>query len=415
MNRNTPSTQAGPENSRVHIFDTTLRDGEQSAGVAFSLGDKIEIGLALERLGVDVVEAGFPCASAGEFEAVRAVASRLENTRVCALARAVESDIERAWQAIRGAASPRLHVFVNSSPIQIEHQLRKGRNEVLDQARAAVAFAARRCSDVEFSPMDATRADLDFLVEIIQAAVESGATVINVPDSVGYALPHEVERLFRVLCERVPALDPVGGGVRLSFHGQDDLGLCTANSMAAIRGGARQIECTINGIGERAGNTALEEVVMAIRTRKDALGVDHRVHTPHLHAISGLVAERSGMMVPSNKAIVGLNAFRHGSGIHQDGILKHRQTWEIMDPADVGAPAGTQLVMGKLSGRHAFRKHLETLLGDAVEATTLARAFAAFKTLADDKADVDDRTLRAIATAAGHRSVVSSNTVEVEG
>jgi len=250
--------------------------------------------------------------------------------------------------------------------------------------------------------MDDTRADVDFLVELIPVAVEAGATVINVPDSVGYALPHEIESLFATLCIRVPALDPAGGSVRLSFHGQDDLGMCTANSIAAIRGGARQIEGTINGIGERAGNTALEEVIMAIRTRGRALGVHHGAHTTELHAISQLVAERSGMAVQSNKAIIGLNAFRHGSGIHQDGILKHRETWEIMDPADVGIPAGTQLVMGKLSGRHAFRAHLESLLGGEVAPATLTRAFAAFKSLADAKVDVDDRTLRAIATAAGH-------------
>jgi len=389
---------AAPRGDRVHIFDTTLRDGEQSAGVAFTPTEKVEIALALEHLRVDVIEAGFPCASAGDFAGVRQVADRITDATVCALARAVPSDIERAWAAIRGAASPRLHVFINTSDIQMAHQLRKGRDEVLALSRAMVAEARRYCPDVEFSPMDATRADPDFLRDIIRVAVQAGASVINVPDSVGYALPHEIEATFLELQRQIPEL---GGPVRLSFHGQDDLGLCTANSLAAIRGGARQIEATINGIGERAGNTALEEVVMAIRTRGDVLGVHTRVHTPALHATSVLVAERSGMAVQSNKAIVGLNAFRHGSGIHQDGILKLRETWEIMDPADVGVPLGTQIVLGKLSGRHAFRRRLEDVVGTSIDAPALTRAFSAFKALADQKVDVDDHTLRAIAIAAG--------------
>ncbi len=392
-------TITAPGTPKVHIFDTTLRDGEQSAGVAFSVRDKIDIADALERLGVDVIEAGFPCATPGDFEGVRAVARRVRGATVCALARAVPADIDRAWEALRDAESPRLHVFINTSDIQMAHQLRKAREEVLDQAAAMVRYARSRCADVEFSPMDATRADPSFLTAIVAAAVTAGATVINVPDSVGYALPHEIEHTFRSLRAAVPALDD---DVRLSFHGQDDLGLCTANSLAAVRAGARQIEATINGIGERAGNTALEEVVMAIKTRADVLGVHTDVRTTELYTASRLVSERSDMAVQSNKAIVGLNAFRHGSGIHQDGILKLRETWEIMDPSDIGVPRGTQIVLGKLSGRHAFRRHLEDLVGAPVDTEALTRAFAAFKTLADQKAEVDDATLRAIATAAGH-------------
>lgn len=375
---------------KIHIFDTTLRDGEQSAGVAFTPAEKLEIAEQLAAMGVDVIEAGFPCSSPGDLEAVKMISARVDAT-VCALARAVKSDIDTAWEGVRGSASPRIHVFINTSDIQIAHQLRKGREEVLAQAEAMVRHAASYVSDVEFSPMDATRSDRGFLCAIIERCIAAGATVINVPDSVGYAIPDEVHGLFEHIRRTVPNIDRA----RLSFHGQNDLGLCTANTLSAIRGGARQVEVTINGIGERAGNTSLEEVVMAIKTRADLLDVHTDIDTRQIYRISKTVERYSGMAIQHNKAIVGKNAFRHGSGIHQDGILKMRETWEVMDPREIGIPDGTQLVLGKLSGRHAFRVHLAEL-GYALDDDALDRVFTTFKALADRKVKVDDRDLAAI-------------------
>lgn len=392
---------------KVKIFDTTLRDGEQSAGVAFTPEDKLEIARQLERLGVDVIEAGFPCTSKGDLHAVQLISREVRGASICALARAVARDIDIAWEGVREAEAPRLHVFINASDIQMAHQLRKGRREVLEQTEAMVRHAAGYTSDVEFSPMDATRSDPEFLHAIIERAIAAGATTINVPDSVGYALPEESAAMFAGIREHVPNIDEAV----LSAHCHDDLGLAVANSLAAISAGVRQVEVAINGIGERAGNTSLEEVVMAIATRGQDLGVHTGVRTPELYRTAKLVERLSGMDIQPNKAIVGRNAFRHGSGIHQDGILKLRQTWEIMDPADIGVPGGTQLVMGKLSGRHAFREHLRGL-GHALEGDKLDRAFTAFKALADRKVTVDDRDLEAIAAEHGQTAGHSAWTVD---
>jgi len=376
---------------KVYIFDTTLRDGEQSAGVAFTPQEKLEIAKQLEKLGVDIIEAGFPCSTPGDLEAVQSISREVRNTTICALARAVTSDIDTAWAAVKDAADPRIHVFINTSDIQMAHQLGKDREQVLTQAEAMVRHAAKYTSNVEFSPMDATRADPRFIYEIVKRCIDAGATTINIPDSVGYAIPEELGQLFRSVFENVPNIHKC----RVSFHGQNDLGLCTANTLTAIQNGARQVELTINGIGERAGNTSLEEVVMALKTRKDFFGLETSINTKEIYRASKMVETYSGMPIQWNKAIVGKNAFRHGSGIHQDGILKLRETWEIMDPADIGIPQGTQLIMGKLSGRHAFKEHMLEL-GHELTDEELNRVFSAFKELADKKVEVDDRDLEAL-------------------
>ncbi len=378
---------------KIYVFDTTLRDGEQSAGVAFTPYEKIEIAKQLEKLGVDIIEAGFPCSTPGDLEAVQGVAREVRGCTIAALARAVPADIDTAWDAVKNAADPRIHVFINTSDIQMAHQLHKDREQVLTQAEAMVRHAAKYTSNVEFSPMDATRADPHFVFAIVQRCIDAGATTINIPDSVGYAIPEELAGLFRSIFENVSNIHKA----RVSFHGQNDLGLCTANTLTAIQNGARQVEVTINGIGERAGNTSLEEVVMALKTRQDFFGFECGINTREIYRASKLVEKYSGMPVQWNKAIVGKNAFRHGSGIHQDGILKLRETWEIMDPKELGIPQGTQLVLGKLSGRHAFKIHMEEL-GYELTDEELNRAFAAFKELADKKMEVDDRDLEAIVT-----------------
>jgi 2-isopropylmalate synthase len=379
---------------RIYVFDTTLRDGEQSAGVAFTPSEKLEIARQLERLGVDVIEAGFPCSTPGDLEAVQAIARDVREPTICALARAVQSDIDTAWESIKAASEPRIHVFINSSDIQMAHQLGKDREQVLTQAEAMVRHAAKYTSNVEFSPMDATRADPRFIFSIVERCIDAGATTINIPDSVGYAIPEELGGLFRAIFERVPNIHKA----RVSFHGQNDLGLCTANTLTAIQNGARQVEVTINGIGERAGNTSLEEVIMAIRTRKDFLDFYTSVDTREIYRASKMVERYSGIQVQWNKAVVGKNAFRHASGIHQDGILKLRETWEIMDPIELGIPresAEETLILGKLSGRHAFKVHMARL-GYQLNDNELARAFAQFKELADKKIEVDNRDLIAI-------------------
>jgi 2-isopropylmalate synthase len=377
---------------KIYIFDTTLRDGEQSAGVAFTPEEKLEIAKQLEKLGVDTIEAGFPCSTPGDLEAVKLISEQVRGASIAALARAVESDVDIAWDAVKKAEDPRIHVFINSSDIQMAHQLNKDREQVLTQAEAMVKRAAGYTSNVEFSPMDATRSDPKFIYNIVERCIDAGATTINIPDSVGYAIPEELGELFRDIQENVPNIHKA----RLSFHGQNDLGLCSANTLTAIQNGARQVEVTVNGIGERAGNTSMEEVVMAIKTRADFFSDFHTdIDTKEIYRASQMVERFSGMPVQWNKAVVGRNAFRHGSGIHQDGILKMRETWEIMDPLEIGIPQGTQLVLGKLSGRHAFKEHMVELgydLGDE----ELARAFAAFKELADKKVEVDDRDLEAI-------------------
>jgi 2-isopropylmalate synthase len=376
---------------RVLIFDTTLRDGEQSAGVCFSARDKLEIASRLACLGVDVVEAGFPAASRGELEAVAGVARQVRETVVCALARAVESDVDAAGEALRGAARPRIHVFVNSSDMQVAHQLRRGRREVVAMVAAVVARARSFTDDVEFSPMDATRAEPAFLAELARTALAAGARTLNVPDTVGYARPAQVAERIRALREAVPEL----AGAVISFHGQDDLGLATANALAAVEAGARQVEVAVNGIGERAGNTSFEEVVMALEVHGDALGVTHGVKTRGIHPLSTLVAARSGIPVAPNKAIVGRNAFRHASGVHQDGVLKHRETYEVIDPASIGHPDGSQIVLGKLSGRVGFAARASAL-GFRLGGEALERAFRRFQAVADRVPEVDDASLRRI-------------------
>ncbi len=376
---------------RVRIFDTTLRDGEQAAGVSFSAEEKLQIAKLLERMGVDCIEAGFAAASPADFDAVNRIAREVRGTQIASLCRAVPNDVDQGWEAIRDAENPRIHVFLSSSDIHIAHQLRKDRETVLQQAREMVARAKQYTSDVEFSPMDATRSDVDFVRRMLREVIEAGATTINIPDTVGYAIPDEFARFIQGILEDVPGAD----NVVVSVHCHNDLGLSTANSLAAVGAGARQVECTINGLGERAGNTSLEETVMAIRTRADHLGVEIGVDPQYLVPASRMVQEFAGMHVQPNKAIVGLNAFRHQSGIHQDGVVKMRETYEIMDPKEVGWVEGSQFVLSKLSGRAGFRSRLEDL-GYELDADELKAAFDRFQQLADRKTVVDDRDLEAI-------------------
>ena len=377
---------------KVYIFDTTLRDGEQSPGVSLNAQEKIEIARQLERLGVDIVEAGFPFSSPGDLEAVRAVAREVRGPSIAALAHANPGAVDAAWEAIKEAAQPRIHVFLSTSDIHMAHQLRKSREEVHDLAVAMVRRAAGYTSDVEFSPMDATRSDPLFLHQLLEAVIEAGATTVNIPDTVGYTTPEEFAQLLQGIFATVPNLDRA----RVSVHCHNDLGLAVANSLAAVRVGARQVEVCMNGIGERAGNAALEEVVMGLRTRRDFYGADTDVDTRQIEKTSRLVSEFTGMWVQPNKAIVGANAFKHHSGIHQDGVLKERTTYEIMDPQSIGI-RGSTLVLGKLSGRHALRTRLEEL-GYTLHDEELDRAFRAFKDLADRKKEINDRDLEALVT-----------------
>jgi 2-isopropylmalate synthase len=381
---------------RVLIFDTTLRDGEQSPGISLNTTEKLEIAHQLARLGVDIIEAGFPIASPGDFEAVRAIARANFDPHpppiVAGLARANSADVERAWEAVRDAERPRIHTFISTSDIHIVHQLQATREDVKGLARASVAQARGYCDDVEFSPMDATRADLDFTAEVVQIAVDEGATTINVADTVGYAMPHEYADLLTSLYERVSGLRDVV----LSVHCHDDLGLAVANSFAGVVAGARQVECAINGIGERAGNASLEEIVMLLHTRAADVGLTTGVNTREIARTSRLVSRLTGYPVAPNKAIVGRNAFAHESGIHQDGVLKERTTYEIMDATTVGLEAN-QLVLGKHSGRHALRSALQEL-GYEVDGQALNTAFKRFKELADKKKQVTAMDLEALVT-----------------
>jgi len=376
---------------RVLIFDTTLRDGEQSAGAAMTVEEKVEIAKQLERLKVDVIEAGFPISSPGDFEAVQRISREVRGPVIAALAHANEAAVDRAGEALRDAARSRIHVFISSSDQHIQHQLRKNREEVVEMAAKAVARALKHTDDVEFSPMDSSRTDREFLAHMVKAAVEAGATTVNIPDTVGYAIPEEFASLITFLRDQVPEL---GNEVRLSVHCHDDLGMSVANSLAAVKAGARQVEGCINGIGERAGNTAIEEVIMALRTRPDYFGVDSEVETEQLYTTSRLVSQVSGFTVQPNKAVIGRNAFRHASGIHQDGVLKERSTYEIINPLDVGVPR-SELVLGKLSGRHGLRSRLEEL-GYTLTEAELNKVHEAFKDLADKKREVTDRDLIAL-------------------
>ncbi len=379
---------------KVFVFDTTLRDGEQTAGVCFSAVQKVEIARALAAMRVDVIEAGFPAASAAERQAVNEVACAVRGASVCALARAVAFDVDAAGEALDGAEAPRIHVFVNASDVHLAHQLRKDREEVLGMVAFAVERARNAVADVEFSPMDATRADPDFLIDVVRTALAAGATTINIPDTVGFALPGQVAQRIGDLFAALPELEEAV----VSFHGQDDLGLATANALAAVGAGARQVELAVNGIGERAGNTSFEEVVMAIQVHGTALGVHTEVDPQGICALSDLVERHSGVSVPPNKAVVGANAFRHASGIHQDGVLKWRESYEVLDPAAIGHARGTEIVLGKLSGRAGFVARTRAL-GIELTDGALDAAFERFQRLADAKPIVDDADLRAVCTA----------------
>ncbi|MEA2376410.1 MAG: 2-isopropylmalate synthase, partial [Thermoleophilaceae bacterium] len=378
------------EKDRVKIFDTTLRDGEQSPGISLNRQEKLEIAHQLARLGADIIEAGFPIASPGDFEAVQAIAREVHGPVICGLARTGVQDIDAAWNAIKDSERPRIHTFISTSDIHIVHQLQTTREDVKGQARAAVAHARQYCDDVEFSPMDATRADLEYTAEVVQIALDEGATTINVPDTVGYALPDEYEAMWRELYRLVPGL----ADVVTSVHCHNDLGLAVANSFAGVKAGARQVECAVNGIGERAGNASLEEIVMLIHTRRASLGLETGITTREIARTSRLVSRLTGYPVPPNKAIVGRNAFAHESGIHQDGVLKERTTYEIMDATTIGLEANS-IVLGKHSGRHALRNALEEL-GFAVDGAALNSAFKRFKELADKKKKVTALDLEAI-------------------
>jgi 2-isopropylmalate synthase len=376
--------------NRVHIFDTTLRDGEQSPGISLNTAEKVEIAQQLSRLGVDVIEAGFPITSPGDFEAVQEISRKVEGPVICGLARTHKADIDAAWGAVRDAQRPRIHTFISTSDIHIEHQLQTDREDVKGQARAAVALARSYCEDVEFSPMDATRAEIEYTAEVCAIAVEEGATVINIADTVGYTTPEEYADYFRRLYELVPALR----GVEMSVHCHDDLGLAVANSYAGVLAGARQVECAVNGIGERAGNCSLEEIAMLIRVREDAHGMTTGINSREIARTSRMVSRLTGYAVQPNKAIVGRNAFAHESGIHQDGVLKERSTYEIMDATEVGLESNS-IVLGKHSGRHALRDALDQL-GFKVDGSALNKAFKAFKEVADRKKQVTALDLEAI-------------------
>lgn len=377
-------------NDRILIFDTTLRDGEQSPGASMNLGEKLQVAHALKELGVDIIEAGFPIASPGDFEAVQAIARQVVGPVICGLARCNHADIDRAGEALKDNPRPRIHVFLATSAIHREFKLKMAKGEIIRRAVEGVKRAKSHVSDVEFSPEDAARTELDFLSEVVAAVVEAGATTINIPDTVGYAVPEQYAACIAHLKQTVPGIDKVV----LSVHCHNDLGLAVANSLAAVQKGARQIECTINGIGERAGNGALEEIVMALRTRHDYFGLQTGIQTRRLYATSRLISHVTGIAVQRNKAIVGQNAFAHEAGIHQDGMLKERSTYEIMRPEDVGVPQ-TELVLGKHSGRHALRQRVVDL-GYHLEEAQLESVYEAFKVLADRKKTIYDADIEAL-------------------
>ena len=374
-------------NEVVRFLDTTLRDGEQSAGIGMTVDEKIEIARQLGRLNVDIIEAGFAASSPGDFQAVSTIAKEVKGPVICSLARAHPNDVDQAWGAIQHAESPRIHVFLSSSDIHVLHQLRKNREEVIDMAVSMVERAKSYCSDVEFSPMDATRTNPEYLYEMLEAVIRAGATTVNIADTVGYAIPSDFARLLKDIQVKVDGMDKV----TLSVHCHNDLGLAVSNSLAAVEAGARQVEGCINGIGERAGNASLEEIIMGLDTRKDLFGVDINIDTTQLYPSSRLVSRITGMSVQANKAVVGENAFRHASGIHQDGVLKNRSTYEVMQPERVGVP-GSTLVLGKLSGRAGLQARLEAL-GYSLTRDQVSNVFESFKELADKKREVTDRDL----------------------
>ncbi len=374
----------------VRIFDTTLRDGEQSPGASMNVEEKLIVARQLAKLGVDVIEAGFAYSSPGDFEAVRRIAGEVEGPVVCSLARAKPEDIDAAREALKGAPRARIHTFISTSDIHLKHQFKLTRGEAAKRAVEMVGMARGYVDDVEFSPMDASRSDVKYLYEVIEAVIGAGATTVNIPDTVGYALPAEFGMLIKGIRENVPNI----GRAVLSVHCHNDLGLAVANSLSAVINGARQVECTINGIGERAGNASLEEMVMILKTRRDAIGLDTSINTRQIHPASRLVSSITGIMVQPNKAIVGDNAFAHESGIHQDGLLKDKTTYEIMRPESIGLQSA-RLVLGKHSGRHAFRTRLKDI-GYDLSGENLDKAFERFKALADTKKEVFDEDIEAI-------------------
>jgi len=383
---------------KVIIFDTTLRDGEQAAGGTLNVQEKLEIARQLEQLGVDIIEAGTPITSPGDLEAVSLIAKEVRAPIICGLAHADPGAVDRAWEAVKEARHPRIHVFLSSSDIHLVHQLKKSRQEILEMACNMVSRAKQYLDDVEFSPMDASRSEPQYIYQILKAVIDAGATTVNIPDTVGYAMPDEFGDLIEGIFKNVPNIDRAV----VSVHCHNDLGMAVANSLESVRKGARQIECTINGIGERAGNASLEEIVMALRIRQDFYNLTTNIDTTQIYRTSRLVSELTGFPVQPNKAVVGANAFRHESGIHQDGVIKMPITYEIMDPKTVGIPSST-LVLGKVSGRHAFRERLAEL-GYSLAEEELNRAFNAFKELADKKRDVTDKDIESL-VAEGHRTV----------
>ena len=393
-------SQTTTTNDRLIIFDTTLRDGEQSPGASMTRDEKVRIAKALEKLRVDIIEAGFPIASPGDFESVMAVAKVIKDSTVCGLARAVDRDIDRAGEALKPAVSSRIHTFIATSPIHMREKLRMEPDQVLEQAIRAVKRARQHTDNVEFSPEDAGRSEIDFLCRIIEATIDAGASTINIPDTVGYNMPMQFGELIRVLRERIPNSDKAV----FSVHCHNDLGLAVANSLAAVSNGARQVECTINGLGERAGNAALEEVVMGVRTRRDYFTCDTNIDATQIVACSKLVSNITGFPVQPNKAVVGINAFAHESGIHQDGVLKSRETYEIMRAEDVGWTTN-RMVLGKHSGRNAFKTRLAELGVEFSSEEELNEAFARFKDLADKKHEIFDEDLQAIVTDTNLNSV----------
>jgi 2-isopropylmalate synthase len=375
------------ERARITVFDTTLRDGEQSPGCSMNVQEKLRMARQLDRLGVDVIEAGFPIASDGDFEAVQVIAAAVRRPVIAGLARACPPDIERAWQALKGAARPRIHVFLATSDIHLKYKLRISRAQCLEQARESVRLAKSFCQDVEFSPEDATRTDRDFLCEVVQAVIDAGATTVNIPDTVGYTMPAEFAEIIQMLRERVRGIE----NITISVHCHNDLGLAVANTLAALAAGARQVECTINGIGERAGNASLEEIVMATRVRPDRYEYDTAVVSEQLYPASQVLSEITGVPVQPNKAIIGRNAFAHEAGIHQDGVLKNPLTYEIMTPQSVGVP-DSRLVLGKHSGRHALSLRCEQL-GYQFDRRELDEVYRRFVVLADQIKHVEDHHL----------------------
>jgi len=395
MSKQNPEAAGQPghvetDDGYVRVFDTSLRDGEQAPGFSMNRSQKLRLAQALEELGVDIIEAGFPQASPDDFAAVAEIARQLRRTTVCGLSRCLPGDIETTARALEKAPSGRIHLFLSTSPLHREHKLGMSKQQVIDATGEAVRRARALCGDVEFSAEDALRTERDFLGEVFSVAAQAGAATLNAPDTVGYVTPAEIADLFTWLRANVRGAE----GVVFSTHCHDDLGMAVANSLAAIGAGARQVECTVNGIGERAGNAALEEIVMALRVRAPLYGVDTRIDSRRLHPVSRLLSQLTGQMLPRNKAVVGENAFAHESGIHQHGMLKHRGTYEIMRPEDVGFPK-TRLVLGKHSGRHALRQRLEEL-GHTLEEAELGRVFADFKTLADRKREIYDGDLEAL-------------------